>query len=296
MNLLKKGPEIKLSELKVPSAFTDLYHDLRDRHLLPLLAVLAIAIVAVPIALSQTSGSSGSRAGGGIALAAPSVATSRSDQLVVAKAAPGLHPYRRRLGYLHAKDPFKQQYAKAESTSSAISSTTSGASESGSSSTSASSSEAGSTPVTSASRQAGGESATTTSHPTYFSYAIDVRVISGGPQTGAASPSKSKPLMRRNLPELTALPSRREPAAIFMGVTQDGKKALLTLSSDIDSAFGEGRCLLGAQTCQLMALEPGLPETFVYGRQNRTFKIELLKVHLVASKLHSVTGASKSGH
>ena len=294
MNMLKKGPEIKLSELNVPSALTDLYHDLRDRHLLPLLAVLAIAIIAVPIALSQTSGSSGSRAGEGIALAAPSVATSRSGQLVVAKAAPGLHPYRRRLGYLHAKDPFKQQYAKAESTSSAISSTTSGASESGSSSTSASSPEAGSTPVTSASHQAG--ESTTTSHPTYFSYAIDVRVISGGPQTGAASPSKSKPLMRRNLPELTALPSRKEPAAIFMGVTQDGKKALLTLSSDIDSAFGEGRCLLGAQTCQLMALEPGLPETFVYGRQNRTFKIELLKVHLVASKLHSATGTSKSGH
>lgn len=294
MNMLKKGPEIKLSELNVPSALTDLYHDLRDRHLLPLLAVLAIAIIAVPIALSQTSGSSGSRAGEGIALAAPSVATSRSGQLVVAKAAPGLHPYRRRLGYLHAKDPFKQQYAKAESTSSAISSTTSGASESGSSSTSASSPEAGSTPVTSASHQAG--ESTTTSHPTYFSYAIDVRVISGGPQTGAASPSKSKPLMRRNLPELTALPSRKKPAAIFMGVTQDGKKALLTLSSDIDSAFGEGRCLLGAQTCQLMALEPGLPETFVYGRQNRTFKIELLKVHLVASKLHSAPGTSKSGH
>ena len=294
MNMLKKGPEIKLSELNVPSALTDLYYDLRDRHLLPLLAVLAMAIIAVPIALSQTSGSSGSRAAKESLLAAPSVATSRSGQLVVAKAAPGLHPYRRRLGYLHAKDPFKQQYAKAESTSSAISSTTSGASESGSSSTSASSPEAGSTPVTSASHQAG--ESTTTSHPTYFSYAIDVRVISGTPQTGAASPSKSKPLMRRNLPELTALPSRKEPAAIFMGVTQDGKKALLTLSSDIDSAFGEGRCLLGAQTCQLMALEPGLPETFVYGRQNRTFKIELLKVHLVASKLHSAAGTSKSGH
>ena len=211
----------------------------------------------------------------------------------MAKAAPGLHPYRRRLGYLHAKDPFKQQYAKAESTSSAISSTTSRRRR-----------RIGlpqvplrrrPKPVRHRSRphraRRAGNRRRRRASPTYFSYAIDVRVISGGPQTGTASPSKSKPLMRRNLPELTALPSRREPAAIFMGVTQDGKKALLTLSSDIDSAFGEGRCLLGAQTCQLMALEPGLPETFVYGRQNRTFKIELLKVHLVASKLHSVTGS-----
>ena len=60
MNMLKKGPEIKLPDLKVPAPLVDLYYDLRERHLLPLVAVLLVAIVAVPIALSQSSQSGGS--------------------------------------------------------------------------------------------------------------------------------------------------------------------------------------------------------------------------------------------
>ena len=36
--------------------------------------------------------------------------------------------------------------------------------------------------------------------------------------------------------------------------------------------------MIGSQTCQLLALEPNLPETFVYGPQERTYRIELLKI------------------
>ena len=58
MNPLKKGPEIKLPskmpKLKAPKFLADIYADLRDRHLLPLVAVLAVAIVVVPIALSES--------------------------------------------------------------------------------------------------------------------------------------------------------------------------------------------------------------------------------------------------
>ena len=116
-------------------------------------------------------------------------------------------------------------------------------------------------------------------------------------QSGVASTSKTKQhvQVRHNVPELTMLPNRKTPAAIFMGVTKDGKKALLLLSSDVDSVFGEGLCVLGGQTCQLLELEPGLPETFVYGPHNLTFKIELLKIHLVASS-KPPSGTSKHGH
>jgi hypothetical protein len=41
--------------------------------------------------------------------------------------------------------------------------------------------------------------------------------------------------------------------------------------------------VLGSETCQLLAMEPGLPETFVYGGAGKTYKIELLKIHLVES-------------
>ena len=74
------------------------------------------------------------------------------------------------------------------------------------------------------------------------------------------------------------LPARETPAATYIGLTNDGKKALFVVSSDVVSLFGEGQCLIGSQTCQMLALEPGLPETFVYGPQERTYRIELLKI------------------
>ena len=46
MNWLKKGPELKLSELKVPGFLYDLCYDLKERHLLPLVALLIVAIIA----------------------------------------------------------------------------------------------------------------------------------------------------------------------------------------------------------------------------------------------------------
>ena len=101
---------------------------------------------------------------------------------------------------------------------------------------------------------------------------------------GSATTSKAKPTVRRDLPELTTLPNRGTPAAVFMSVSKDGKKALLLLSAEVKSVFGEGICVLGSKSCQLLALEPGLPETFVYGPHERTFRIELLKIHLVATK------------
>jgi hypothetical protein len=118
--------------------------------------------------------------------------------------------------------------------------------------------------------------------PTYFSYAIDVRVVTGGSrQETMAKPEQNASATRRNLPELTMLPSRETPAFIYMGATKDGKKALFLVSSNVQSVFGDGVCALGSKTCELLAVEPGLPETVVYGAEGRTFKIELLKIHLV---------------
>ncbi len=278
MNMFRKGPQIKLSALRAPDALIDLYYDLRDRHLLPLVALLAVAIVAVPIALSQSSGSPSSGASTNVALALPSQVPNHSGELVVAKSTPGLRVYHRRLTHLRAKDPFKQQYTETESTSASGSS---GAGSSGGGESSPSSAPQ-QVPSTTTSPGTGSQTAPARSHLIYFSYAIDVRTVSGS--SGSSSATKSKPTVRRNLPELTVLPSRSIPAAIFMGVSKDGDKALLLLSSQVDSIFGEGRCLLGSTSCQLLALEPGNPETFVYGPQGRTFKIEILKVHFVVTK------------
>jgi len=277
MNMLKKGPEIKLPELKVPDFLLDLYYDLRERHLLPFAVILLVAIVVVPIALSQ-SGSDEPETAAESAIATPSNAGVAQSGALVAKSAPGLRDYRRRLRRMEAKDPFVQQYTEEAGSAGSASSGSSAAG------TTESSLPAGTpepyVPSSSPPSEGGSSPSPAPGGLTYFSYAIDVRVVPGGSQQGGGG---GEPTVRRNLPELTMLPSRDAPAVIYMGSTRDGKKALMLISSNVEAIFGDGKCVLGSDSCQLLAMEPGLPQTFVYGGAGRTFKIELLTVHLVTT-------------
>jgi hypothetical protein len=294
MNMLKKGPELKLPEVKVPDFLLDLYYDLRERHLLPLVVILLVAIVALPIALS--GGSSDSEpAESATAPAAPG-APLPSSKLVVAKAAPGLRDYRHRLAGT-PKDPFKQQYATPEGQGNAVGSaatTENGSSSGGAEGPPATGGSTGaetpstppeSTPATPPSE--GNDEPSQGAHLKYYSFAIDARVV---PVSSGGADSKAEPYVRRNLPELTMLPSRKEPALTFISVSKDEKKALMLVSDQVTGLFGDGICVVGSETCQLLALEQGIPETVVYGPQERTFRIELLKIRLLAtSKLHKAT-------
>lgn len=271
MNFLKKGPELKLSELKVPGFLQDVYYDLKDRHLLPVAAILLVALVAVPIAISGNSSSSEETPPSSTpeAGASQSAVGAGSGELV-AESAPGLRDYRRRLDHQQATDPFK---SKAADSTSAAAGGAAAEPESSSGTASGSPESPESTTYPAPEPSSGGSP--TQSKLTYYSYAIDVR-ISGGADGKKAT-------VRKNLPELTMLPSRETPAIVYMGSTADGKKAVMTVSSDVQAIFGDAKCILGSETCQLLALETGLPETFVYGGAGKTYKIELLKIHLVKS-------------
>lgn len=286
MDFLKKGPEIKLSELKVPQVVSDLYWDLKDRYLLPAVVVLLVAIVAVPLVVGGSSDSSLQEAveEGGVAeeIAGMSAVPPASGELV-AKAAPGLRDYRRRLDELQEKDPFVQQFTGggeegASATSSEVTSGSSG---------STTSTEGSFAPPETSGSSPSAEPPPDEPSPdspgiTWFSYAMDVRVVSlgeaGSSQNGA---NENNATVRRNLPELTVLPSRDAPAAIYMGVTKDGGKALLMISDQVQGIFGDAKCVLGSTKCQLLAVEPGLPVTIVYGPAERTFRIEILKLRLL---------------
>ncbi len=280
MNMLKKGPEIKLSELKVPDFAYDLYYDLRERHLLPLVALLLMAIVAVPIVVSQSGSESTESAteeptsGAGLSSAPP------QSSLLVAKSTPALRDYHRRLEHLRAKDPFKQQYTGDEATSRQhLNQLAAKPNRTGSASTP----ESPAPPTTTEPTETSGGPVPGQGKLTYFSYAIDVRVIPGDTQDGTTPKSAGEQTARRNLPELTMLPSRETPAIVYMGSTKDGKKALMLVSSNVEAIFGDGKCVIGSDSCQLLSMEPGVPETFVYGGEGHAFKIELLKVHLVTT-------------
>jgi hypothetical protein len=313
MNWLKKGPELKLSDLKVPDFLYDLFYDLKERHLLPLVALLLVAMVAAPIYFkSSTKAEPQTAAPTGTTATASSTAAS-GETLVVARSEPGLRDYRRRLKNYRALDPFaggggeeSNATASAEVSSStptaatpesSVEATVSG----GKSSVAAeapieypSAPESSGVPSESSTGSTDGKTETR-----YASDSIDVRIVTvprGSDEQEKTKKSKPQAQVRRNLPELTMLPARATPAATYIGLTNDGKKALFVVSSDVVSLFGEGKCVIGTQTCQLLALEPGLPETFVYGPQERTYRIALLKIdQTYASKPRRATLGATEG-
>jgi hypothetical protein len=280
MNRLK-GPEIKLPELRVPDFLLDLYYDLRERHLLPLVAVLVVAIVAVPIALGGSSGGGSAPPPDGAAAIPGSAPEGEGAAVVVARSAPGLRDYRRRLQHLVAKDPFKQQYVAAEEAGAvpATPGATGGETGSGEEGGATAPPEA-SPPAEPGGGEGGGGNPPATPELKYYSYAIDVRVV---PVSANGVPSKAEPTVRRNLPELTMLPGRKTPAVVFIGPSADAKKAVVLVSNDVQAIFGDAVCVVGGDSCELLALEPGVPETFVYGGNERIFRIELLKIRLVTT-------------
>ncbi len=313
MNWLKKGPELKFSELRVPGFLEDLWYDLKDRHLLPLVALLIVAIIGAPIYFKNKNDSESEP------VATPTIATGSAaatggDSIVVARSTPGLRDYRRRLRADQPLDPFKGETGEAN-TETEVSTEEATATPVAPEEATVIGGEETSFPETGGASTGSEESSSSGSESvktqTRFANAsIDVRVVTLPPSSTEQKAKKSKPRLevRRDLPELTMLPARSAPAATFMGISNDGKKALFLVSSDVLSIFGEGTCVIGSQTCQLLALEPNLPETFIYGPQERTYRIELLKIDQTYSakprratlgagknKKHSSGGNGKSG-
>jgi hypothetical protein len=275
MNPLKKGPEIKLSELKVPDFLLDLYYELRERHLLPLVAVLVVAIVAVPIALSESVEPVPSAV-------EPAPAQANTSGIVVAKSTPGLRDYQQRLEHLSPKDPFKQQFAAAEEAAKEAGVTE----ESSPAATapegeSAPSTPGGASPAPPTQPEGGGSTGEGETKIRYYTWVIDVRVV---PVSSNGKKSKGDPYTLHEQPPLSMFPGRDTPALVYIGPTKDGKKALMLVSSNVKSTFGDNICALGGETCQMLALELNTPETLIYGGNERVFRVELRKIKLVVSK------------
>src|ERR671916_709972 len=104
-----KRPELKLAKpsVKAPPVVADLYRDLRDRRLLPLVALLVIAIIAVPIALSASGGAPATTATPAAEIVP---ADAPEAQAAVLAENPGLRDYRKRLDALKSQNPFEQQF------------------------------------------------------------------------------------------------------------------------------------------------------------------------------------------
>ncbi len=298
MNWLKKGPEFKLPSLrrggkgdvdgggggpKAPDFIADLYYDLRERRLLPLIALVAVAIVAVPFLLGDSEEVNAPETN---SAATAGASNAGGSTLAVVAANPGLRDPKKRLKGQTATDPFHQKFTGAGSSSESEDEGSEGSSSEASSlsSTPSESSE----PVRVEVESENGETVT-----------VERPGAGGAPgSSGPVSPDETtryfgfRPNVRfghagsedlKNYPELavgTRLP-QKQPVALFLGVSDDGKRATFALTPEVILVQGEGQCIGGAQSCTLLTLTAGDAVNLVTGSPERTFRLNVTNIQWV---------------
>ncbi len=282
-----KRPDMKMPELKVPGFASDLYYDLRDRRLLPLIALVVVAIAAVPFLLG------GKDEGAYVAPSGTALSTlgsgSETSKLTVVEATPGLRDYRKRLADRSPTNPFKQRYtglpksAQVEASGVGASSAES-AGESSSGGSAGSETEvtetvvhpgpAGASPgnASPGNSPAGGAAISpTTPGLHFFGYRPDVRF-------GAAGSGKLNDYER--LPVGKVLPAHN-PVLVFIGVSEDGKRAIFDIPGRVAWVRGSGKCGGGKRSCKVIMLRAGQAVDVITGDPNRNFRLAVKKIDFV---------------
>ncbi|HET8956517.1 MAG TPA: hypothetical protein VFN18_12740 [Solirubrobacterales bacterium] len=270
------GPELKMPKGQVPPVLRDLYLDLRDRRLLPLLALVVVAIVAVPFLLSEGSEGPSVYPGGRVAVGAGG--DSKEAALTVAKATPGLRDYRRRLNRRDPRNPFRQHYTSPVLKGAELSE--SDTSESSSSSTTAAeegTGDGGSSPAGGGTPPVPGQ---TDGKVRLFDVTIKVQ-ISRTEEDEAGNVKMGPPSVREGVRPLTPLPGEKAPVVTYLGPNFETGKALLMVSKEVTATFGEAQCVSGTASCELVEVTLGYPETFEYGPNHVRYKINVLKFKLL---------------
>jgi hypothetical protein len=224
----------------------DVWHDLRAKRLWPVAALLALAILAVPAVLMESSADP----------AAPEPASSASStraegpkvRLDTADAeSSGVGSA---LDVFAAKDPFKPPKAVTSSASTGDSGTTAGAT----------GDDSGATP--------GGGGGTA---PDGGGVAPGQPPAPGGP--GAQPPAEfeyvadvtfwqdGKRRKLRNMHKLDMLPNVAAPVLIFMGASENGGNAVFLVDSTLKTA-GEGQCKPSRSNCAFVHIGPGSEHSF----------------------------------
>jgi hypothetical protein len=290
----------------MPPFLTDLYYDLRDRRLLPLLLVVVAAIAAVPFVLRGGSSEEeeSPAAEGGAAVAVAGASSADSSRLAVVESKPGLREYKKRLVGREPADPFKQRHTapvlkgaelnpQTESSSSSPTTVTTGGE---TSSGGGEPSTGGAPPSSSPGSVPGGKP-----QLVLFSWAIDVRIskseaksstasrtgegepaASGQSQGPVAQKSQSEAFVRHDVLPLTKLPGDKAPVVTYMGPSKHGNPLFL-VSGKVKSVFGESKCVSGDDVCQLLEVPPTFPVVFVYGENEVHYTVNVLKMELIVT-------------
>jgi hypothetical protein len=281
-----KRPELKFDKpnVKLPPVVEDVYRDLRDRRLLPIVALLLVAIVAVPIALSVSSGTPSSTAPP-VAEIVP--ADAPEAQAAVLAENPGLRDYRERLDALKSQNPFDQQFetsglagTEVESGSGSVETltesggapVTGGAGDTGSVTPTGGGSTTTSSPDTSSSGGSADGGPAVETQVFFYTFKVDL-------QYGLEGDVKE----RRNVKLLDLL----SPVGTFLGASADASRAVFALSSNVTTVSGEGDCAPSPDSCDFLSLKKGESASLAYqqeGAEPASYRLAVDDIRMVKVK------------
>ncbi len=244
--------------------------DLLDRRMLPLVAVVAVALAAAVAYVVLGGGETASTPSATVA----EVPAAASTGVAISQVNPESADAEMTSGTSHqhqgkAHNPFAPlatpKATAASTTTTTASSSTSATS--GSSSTGGSSTETKPTPATPTKPVA--------KPKTVYHVAVLFGVLSPGTtaQTAQLTPYE-------NLALLTPLPSAKEPLIVFRGVTAGGKSATFTLVGEA-ILHGGAACLPSATQCEAIDLQAGRSEQLEYitpGGVSETYELRIVSI------------------
>jgi hypothetical protein len=299
------GPDLKMPNLKglkdgkglrgmePPAALANVYYDLRDRRLLPLVALVVVAIAAVPFLLGDDPEKRVPVPAGGAGAALEEDASGGAT-LTVVEASPGLRDYRKRLQGRTPTDPFKQRYVGVPEAAQLESSLSTSASSEGSSSASEENVTAESDPAGSEDSGGGGgsEGSGKPADPggngsnndgiRLLEFRFDIQV-SRTELAEDGSQKWSTPQVRRQVPSLTQLPGKKTSVATVGGVNVHNGRVFFLVSDDVKSLDGEFVCKTRTQggLCELLELEMDVPLQLFSGPNDVRYRIRVLGIDTV---------------
>ena len=254
--------------------FLDLWHDLREKRLWPIAAGLAVAIVAVPIALTKSSSQPSTAVTPPAEQKAAHLPAVNLNQTSVASS--HLDVFKERNPFKDFADKVAAPGTGVSGTAGAVPGTTSGtagssAGGSGSGSSGSSSSGSGGGSGSSSGGSSGGSSAPAgpNGKPVspgthYFVFTADVQF---GPEGHVHT--------YKGIKQLSLLPLDSKSAVLSFYGVKDGAKAAVFFNFRGLAAAGEGKC---SSSCLFVSLKPGQEETFAAGSKT-AYTLKLLAVH-----------------
>jgi hypothetical protein len=265
-----------MKRIQTPQFLNNLYRDMRDRRMLLPAIALVVALIAVPILLKSSSSSTAPPP------AAPTADTGKESatEPAVLTEELGVTNYRKRLDRLQTKNPFRRHFTALPKSSKLTTTSTGGTSSTTTSVTTGTSTGSGALPSATASGtsttsstseppSSGTGSGSTEPHLVWFTYEVSVAIGRPGHLTH-----------RSKVKRLALLPNEDKPMVAFLGVTSDVKGALFSISEDVSSVRGDGRCFPRRSSCTYLELELGGEAKLKYAPEgDRTYKLKLLGFH-----------------